>query len=298
MKLGFKLWLDESTGRGQCLSYEELRDVALAAEEAGFDSLWVMDHLLFRMEDGTTPGIWEAWTILSALAEATKRVKLGTLVLCNQFRDPVVLAKMAITLDEVSQGRFIMGIGAGWHKPEFDVLGIPFNRRVSQLEEALQIIHPLLKKGYVDFEGQYYQARNCEMNPRASRPDSPQILVAGYKSRMLRLTAQYADLWNFNAPQKPELATEHITNLRTACTKVGRDPDTLSITVQLRVAFPEIEIAQNWMKSCLTGSNEEIVAVLKQYEQLGVSHLILQCGSYNMKSLTRLSDIIDLYSNL
>jgi alkanesulfonate monooxygenase SsuD/methylene tetrahydromethanopterin reductase-like flavin-dependent oxidoreductase (luciferase family) len=109
----------------------------------GFDSLWIMDHLLIRWDEQTKQGVWEAWTLLSALAEATQRIELGNLVLCSQFRNPDILARMVFTSNEISNGRYILGLGAGWNKPEFDAFGLPFDHRVSRLEEAVKIINPL-----------------------------------------------------------------------------------------------------------------------------------------------------------
>lgn len=141
-------------------------------------------------------GVWECWTVLAALAEATQRVEIGTLVLCNSLRNPAVLAKMATAIDEVSHGRLILGVGAGWNEPEYRAFGLPFDQRVDRFEEALQIIRPLLRDGHVDFTGRYYQAPNCEDLPRGPRADGPPLLVGSEGPRMLRLTAQYADLWN------------------------------------------------------------------------------------------------------
>ena len=150
MKVGWTVMLADYLGQGRTPRYKEIRDMARRAEAAGFDSVWLYDHLLYRMDGRATIGIWECWTILSALAEATERVELGTLVACNSFRNPALLAKMAITLDEVSNGRFILGLGAGWNKAEHDAFGMPFDRLVGRFEEALQIIRPLLKEGRVD----------------------------------------------------------------------------------------------------------------------------------------------------
>src|SRR5512139_317287 len=165
MKIGLALIIAEREELKRAFTYRETRDIAQRAEENGFDSIWLYDHLLYRPEGKPTIGIWECWTFLSALAEATQRVELGTLVACNSFRNPAQLAKMAITLDEVSQGRLILGIGAGWNKPEYDAFGYPYDHRVDRFEEALQIIRPLLKEDRVDFEGKYYQARDCEIKP-------------------------------------------------------------------------------------------------------------------------------------
>ena len=176
--------------------YPAIRDMACRMEDVGLDSIWVYDHLLYRWPGKPTDGIWECWTVLSALAQATQRVKIGTIVLCVPFRNPAVLAKMAVTLDEISDGRLILGLGAGWHQPEFDAFGVPFDHRGRRFQEALEIIHPLLHDGRVDYHGTYYSAPDCEIIPRGPRPSGPPILVAGKGPRMLQLIARYADSCN------------------------------------------------------------------------------------------------------
>ena len=196
MKIGLVLLIAEHKELRRAYSYQKTREIAQQTEEAGFDSLWLYDHMLYRGENHPTIGIWECWTFLSALADATWRVELGTLVSCNSFRNPALLAKMAITLDEVSQGRLILGLGAGWNKAEYEAFGWPFDHRVDRFEEALQIIRPLLKQGRVDFEGKYYQAHDCEIRPPGPRKGGPPLMIGSFGKRMLRLTAKYADLWN------------------------------------------------------------------------------------------------------
>lgn len=143
----------------------------------GFDSIWLADHLMYRNPGEPTRGVWECWTILAALAEATRRVEIGTLVLCNSFRHPAILAKMATAADEVSRGRLILGVGAGWNEPEYDAFGLPFDRRVDRLAEALQILRPLLRERHVDFRGRYYQARDCDNAPAGPRPAASTALI-------------------------------------------------------------------------------------------------------------------------
>jgi len=174
--------------------YSAIREFAQLIEARGLDSVWVFDHLLFRRPQQPTAGGWEAWTVLSALAEATQRVELGMLVAAAPFRNPAVFAKMLATLDEVSNGRMIAGLGAGWHQPEFDAFGIPFDHRVSRFEEAVQIIKPLLRDGRVDFTGRFYQAPNCELLPPGPRPAGPPLLLAGVQPRMLDIIARHADM--------------------------------------------------------------------------------------------------------
>jgi len=146
MKVGLILPIGTNKELGRPLSYAEIRDLALRAEDGGLDSVWIPDHLIYRFPEQPQAGVWEAWTITTGLAEATKRIELGTLVICVPFRNPALVAKMAVTLDEVSNGRFILGLGAGWHKPEFDAFGYPFDHLVDRFEEALKIIVPLLRE--------------------------------------------------------------------------------------------------------------------------------------------------------
>lgn len=221
--------------------YDTIREIARQAEADGYDSIWLPDHLMYRRPGEPTRGVWESWTVLAALAEATQRVEIGTLVLCNSFRNPAILAKMATTADEVSHGRLILGIGAGWNEPEYQAFGLPFDHRVASFEEALQILRPLLREGQVDFSGKYYRARNCDNLPAGPRPEGPPLLVGGQGPRMLRLTAQYADLWNTGYMGKPDTMAEPLARIEATCREVGRDPATLGVTALIGLWFPELQ---------------------------------------------------------
>jgi len=298
VKIGFVVLLALRPELGRAPRYPEIREMARRAEDAGFDSIWLYDHLLYRSPGQPTRGIWECWTMLSALTEATQRVEVGTLVLCNLFRNPALLAKMADTLDEVSKGRFVLGVGAGWNEPEFRAFGIPFDHRVGRLEEALQIISPLLKTGHVDFEGKYYQVRDCEITPRGPRVGGPPVLVAGSGPRMLRLTAQYADMWNPSGYlTAPSSFIEPRAKLRVACTEVGRDPTTLGLTAMVALAYPDLgePPLSPHIPAYLSGSTEEIAAAMHGYEQMGVSHLMFHCAPYTATVLDRLAEAVHVY---
>jgi probable F420-dependent oxidoreductase len=296
MKIGLVLIIAEREELGRSFSYQETRDIAQRAEANGFDSLWLYDHLLYRPEGKPTVGIWECWTFLSALAEATKRVELGALVLCNSFRNPAMLAKMAITADEVSQGRLIFGIGAGWNKPEYDAFGYPFDHRVDRFEEALQIIRPLLKEGRVDFQGKYYQARDCEIRPGGPRPQGPPLMVGSFGERMLKLTAQYADLWNSGYYGQPDQLAEPRQNMERACQEVGRDPATLGVTAMLAVHFPDLSPkTPDFDYPPLSGSPEEIAQAMLGYHQAGVQHIMFHLVPYNLTSIARLEKALQFY---
>ncbi len=236
--------------------------------------------------------------MLAALAEATHRVELGTLVTCNSFRNPAILAKMASAVDEISQGRLILGIGAGWNEPEYQAFGLPFDHRVGRFEEALQILKPLLQEGHVDFAGQYYQARDCDNLPLGPRPGGPPLMVGCEPGspRMLRLTAQYADLWNVGYMGQPETMAEPLTKIRDACRSAGRDPATLGITVLIGLWFPELQANKpGFLDSPLTGTPQELAAAMRGYAELGVQHIMFQCEPYTPESLRLLTEALRLY---
>jgi probable F420-dependent oxidoreductase len=299
VKIGLMVFLANDRATNSTRSYETIRAVAHQAETDGFDSLWLADHLFYRTPGEATRGIWECWTMLAALAEATQRVEIGTLVLCNSFRHPAILAKMATTADEVSHGRLILGVGAGWNEPEYQAFGLPFDHRVDRLEEALQILKPLLHDGQVDFAGQYYHARNCEIVPRGPRSDGPPLLVGGEGPRMLTLTAQYADLWNTGYMGQPETMTEPLAKIKAACRAVGRDPATLGITALIGLWFPDLQAKQpGFLDHPLTGTVPEIAAAMRGYAELGVQHITFQCEPYTPEALQRLTEALHCYRGM
>lgn len=248
MKLGLMLPIGDGGFGDGPVRWAQIRELARTAEAVGFDTLRTPDHLLFRksppgntlqvnMPDGKTRGVWEAWTTLSALAEATTRIDLGPFVTCASFRNPALLAKMATTVDEISGGRLTLGLGAGWHEPEFDAFGFPYDHRVSRFEEALQIIVPLLREGRVDFQGQYYRARDCVLAPRGQRAGGPPIFIGAQGPRMLRLAARYADSYDADFQLSVDVVQQRFAALDAACAEVGRDPRTMGRTAGARIAL-------------------------------------------------------------
>jgi alkanesulfonate monooxygenase SsuD/methylene tetrahydromethanopterin reductase-like flavin-dependent oxidoreductase (luciferase family) len=176
--------------------WPEYLDLARRAESAGYDSIWVGDHLLYGLPDGSTRGPYEAWTTLAAIAAATERVEIGPLVASTGFHAPAMLAKQAATVDAISQGRLILGLGAGWNRREFDAFGFPYERRVSRFEEALAIIAPLLREGRTTFHGQFYDVDDCVLDPRAVREGGPPIMLGSNSPRMLSIGLPVVDFWN------------------------------------------------------------------------------------------------------
>jgi alkanesulfonate monooxygenase SsuD/methylene tetrahydromethanopterin reductase-like flavin-dependent oxidoreductase (luciferase family) len=176
--------------------WPEYLDLARRAEGAGYDSIWVGDHLIYDLPDKSTRGPYEAWTTLAAVAAVTERVEIGPLVASTSFHAPAVLAKHAATVDAISQGRLIVGLGAGWNRREFDAFGLPYDRRVSRFEEALTIIAPLLRVGRTTFHGQFYDVDDCVLDPRPVRDGGPPIMLGSNSPRMLSIGLPVVDSWN------------------------------------------------------------------------------------------------------
>jgi probable F420-dependent oxidoreductase len=296
MKIGVVIMLAENKNIKRAPSWKEIRETARLSQDLGFDSIWVYDHLLYRESPGETIGIWEGWSILSALAAVTERLELGTLVACNAFRNPALMAKMAHTLDEISAGRLILGLGAGWNKAEYEAFGFPFDQRVDRFEEALQIIRPLLKVGQVDFQGKYYTARDCEIRPRSPRPQGPPLLIGCGRPRMLRLTARYADLWNVGYMSIPRSAQGELAAFKKACREEGRDLSGIAATFMISLGFGELAgWKRDKKRGYLSGSAEEIAQALKEYEQMGAQHLMFHLTPATPQAYTCLAEAMQLY---
>jgi len=300
MKVGLVMPIDDES-LGHIPSYRELRDLARQAEANRLDSIWVFDHLLFRFPDQPQSGIHECWTILAALADATERVELGTLVMCTAFRPAAMLAKMAAALDVVSDGRLVLGLGTGWHEPEFRAFGYPFHERVGRFQDALTIITGLLRDGHVDHHGRYETADDCALIPAPTRRIP--VLVAARGPRMLRLTAAHADAWNaawFGVPD--ERLAGRRADLEAACTAVGRDPATLGVTVGVAVRYPDLvagitpgTVPPGPSTPALGGSATEVAAGLRAHAAAGAEHVIVDLQPPTPAALDRLAEAVALF---
>src|SRR6266699_2522536 len=293
MKIGIVLDIVEGSLDGRTPTFSDLREMALAAEQVGFDSLWLADHLIYRFPNQAESAPWEALTMLSALAAVTSRITLGTLVVCTSFRPPAMLAKMADALDEVSGGRFILGLGAGWHQPEYEAFGYPFDHLAGRFDEALQIIVPLLREGHVDFQGHYYQVHNCVLRPRGPSPAGPRLLIGARRPRMLQLVARYADAWNTAWHTDPAKVKERYEPLAQACAAIGRDPATIEITVGTEVRLQPRK-DDGSPDNAISGSPEEIARRLQDFAGVGTSHLIVALDVVTSANIEQLGHIAAL----
>ncbi|HEV8191423.1 MAG TPA: LLM class flavin-dependent oxidoreductase [Ktedonobacterales bacterium] len=295
MKIGVIGPLEEGGNNGKTPTYGDVREMAVAAEAAGLDSFWLADHFIFRMPGMEESGQWEALTYLSALAVETSHIALGPLVAATSFRSPALLAKMADALDEISGGRFVLGLGSGWHEPEYKAFGFPFDHLASRFEEALQIIAPLLREGHVDVTGTYYSAENSGLRPRGPSPKGPRILIGAKGPRMLTLVARYADAWNTAWHMDPTVAAERWENLKTACAQVGRDPSTIEFTVGVPIrVLLNGETAPEGEKT-ISGPPDQVAEALHGFAAIGAQHLILAPEPNGPGSIERIARVLELY---
>jgi probable F420-dependent oxidoreductase len=299
-KIGLFVPHFEQPWSGCGLGWADIAAMARRAEEVGFDSFWLPDHLLYRFPQVHQQGAWDAWSLLAALAATTRTLEIGPLVACSSFRNPALLAKMADTIDEISGGRLILGLGAGWHEPEYAAFGFPYDYRVSRFEEALQIITALLRTGHVDFQGAYYSARDCELRPRGPRPEGLPILVGGNGQRMLRLTARYADAWN--ADRQNDVARVQALNARVdqACQDEGRDPASLSRVIGIQVDLlnesrqpvqPRQWVMAPWP---LTGTPRELAAQIRRYAQARVEHMMVWIDPVSLAGIEAFAPVLEV----
>lgn len=300
LKIGIMLPESEREMAGETARWKDLLAMARATEELGFDSLWFADHLLMKVPGYEPQGAWECWSVLAALAACTSRIELGPFVSCTGYRNPALLAKIAETVDEISGGRLILGLGAGWAEPEYRAFGFPFDHRYSRFEEALHIITSLIRTGRVDFHGQFYTAEECELRPRGPRPGGMPIMIGTFHGeKMMRLTALHADHWNVWAQWTGNRAAG-IPALRekmdAICREVGRDPATLERSAAVMVDFPGAYGRPGQTVPSLTGSPEELAEEFRAYAREGISHLQLYpdpCTVAGIEALAPVLEILD-----
>jgi alkanesulfonate monooxygenase SsuD/methylene tetrahydromethanopterin reductase-like flavin-dependent oxidoreductase (luciferase family) len=267
MQVGLILPLGDEPLAGVPGTFAEVRAMAQDAEAAGLDSVWVYDHLLSVEGEGPPQGTWEAWTMMSGLAAATSRVTLGTLVSCVSFRHPGLLAKMAHTVAEISGDRLILGLGAGWHEPEYRAYGFPFDHRVDRFAESIEITATMLREGSATYAGRYYAVQGAALLPaRPGRPTVPILVGCGGGDRMMALTARWADAWNgawYGTPNAKFL--ELRSRLHAACEAASRDPASIEVTVGMIMggAAPRVPLEAG-----------AIADALAQWDSAGVGHVI------------------------
>jgi probable F420-dependent oxidoreductase len=282
--------------------WAELLDMTRAIEDLGYDSVWLGEHLLYRWPDRPPRGPWEAWSMLSAIAAVTDRIEFGPLVACTAFHNPAVLAKQASTIDEISGGRLILGLGAGWNETEFRAFGIPFDHRVDRFEEAFTIIRTLLQDGEIDFDGRFYQARDCEILPHGPRRHGPPLMIGSNGPRMLRIAAPHVQAWNSwfaDIGNDPEGIARLRAVVDAACQDVGRDPAEIERTVAVLVQFPDGtgRIQGSYAEAPpppLIGPSEVMAARLRAFADAGIGHVQLVIDPITRGSIEAFAPVLQL----
>jgi luciferase-type oxidoreductase len=267
---------------------------AQRAEQLGFDSLWVCDHLLSDPGDRPVEGIHEGWTILSALAAATTSVDLGQLVMCTAFRNPALLAKMAVTADAISGRRILLGIGGGWYDAEHEAFGFATDHRVSRFEEAVRILDGLLDGETVTLRGRFHHVERARLLPQPERRIP--LLIAGNGPRMLRITAKHADAWNtawYGMPD--ERLRSRFDAFDAALTAEARDPTTIRRTVGIWIEDPQLIAEHDRDPDTFHGSPADVSRLLASYAELGIDDLIVGLTPMSIQSLDRLAAARDAW---
>jgi len=279
--------------------WPQVIEFARRAESLGLDALWVVDHTLFRFPGAAERGSHEAWSVLAALAAATTRVELGTLVLGLRFRNPALLAKMAATTDEISGGRLTLGVGAGWHDPEYAAFGYPLDHRLGRTEEAFELLVRLIKEGRASMHGDFVHAEDAAILPPA-RP-SLRILSSGRGPRMMGIVARLADTSNIawmGRPADPVLM-ERMAALDRACEAIDRDPATLERTVGISVRYPDaiVDGPSPDRSKNLDGSLDSAQPVadgLRAFADAGYPEAMVWLEPMNIAALERLAESVAL----
>jgi alkanesulfonate monooxygenase SsuD/methylene tetrahydromethanopterin reductase-like flavin-dependent oxidoreductase (luciferase family) len=281
------------------VTFPELIEMARTAESVGFDSLWLGDHLLYQLDVGDR-GPWEVWTSLAAIAAATSTIHLGPLVASTSFHAPAMLAKMATTVDAISGGRLILGLGAGWNQREYDAFGFAYDHRVSRFAEAFTIIRTLLREGSIDFHGDYYDTDHCILHPRSSEAGPP-LMVGSIGPRMLDITLPHVDAWNMwwsqygNSVEGFRREKERIDPLIVAA---GRRVDEVEATAAVLVKLDGGTGRQmgdyddyNTVRP-LTGTADELADQLREFEAAGATHVQLVVDPITRDSIEWLADVL------
>ena len=296
--LGLNLPYAEGAMDGATPRWSDVLAMARAAEDAGFDAVWISDHVGFGDPAGAWSGAWESWTLLSALATATTRVRLGTYVLAMPYRNPALLAKMAETLDEVSGGRVVLGVGAGWNEPEFASYDFPWTSRFARFEEGLRIVVAMLREGRATVHGRLARASSARLEPRGPRPEGLPVMVGAGGPRMLRLAAELADEWNAGMRTPAAFATMSAA-LDISLLEVGRDPSSIRRSVEAMVqpggewpADDPDELGSG--DRPITGPPEAIAAAIDRYRALGADHVQVQLRPNRVETIGAVRPVIEL----
>lgn len=280
------------------VGWTELAEMARLIESLGFDSVWAGEHLLYE-ENGERTGPWEAWSVLAAVAAVTERVELGPLVAALPFHHPALLAKQAATVDEISGGRLVVGVGAGWNETEFRAFGVPYERRVDRFAEGFEILRRLLAGERVDHRGEFYHLDGAELLP-PPRPGGPPLMIGSNGRRMLSVALPLVERWNSwfaDFGNRPAGLAGLLERIDRACVEAGRDPVTLERTVAVLVKFDDEPSARSAESDPIRGKPRQMAEVLAEIAALGVAEVQLVLDPITTGSIERAAEVKSLLGN-
>jgi alkanesulfonate monooxygenase SsuD/methylene tetrahydromethanopterin reductase-like flavin-dependent oxidoreductase (luciferase family) len=294
-EIGLVLPLWDSFVDGSTSRWVDVRDLALRAEALGFDTVWIPDELLWRATADAPQGWWEAVAMAGAVAAATSRVKVGTWILSALHRNPAITAKAVETIDEISGGRFVFGLGSGHAGAQAHAFGLPEDHVYGRFAEALEIMLPLLRDGRADFEGTFHVARDLTHRPVGPRPGRIPIMIGAKGPKMLRLAALHADTWSWFAEERSDLAElePRLAALEAACVEVGRDPATIRKSAGIAIE-PTSASGGDALGIPIRGSATEIADTLRGFAAAGFTSVEVIGSPPTMATLDAMAPVLEL----
>ncbi len=296
LELGLVLPMGESFVDGATARWVEIRELAVRAEALGFDTVWVPDELLWRPPDGETHGWWECVAMTGAVAAVTSRIKVGTWVLSALHRNPGITAKAVETIDEISDGRFVLGLGSGHAGRQAHAFGLPEDHVFSRFEEAVEIIVPLLRHGRATFEGTFHAARDLEHRPLGPRPGHIPIMMGAKGPKMLQLAVRHADIWSWYVEERSDLTEfgPRLAGLLAVCGSTGRDPATIGRSAGIVVEPTPVTGAADVLGVPVRGTSEEIADSFRAFGVAGYTQLELILWPPTLAALEAMAPVLEL----
>ena len=295
-EIGLVLPMGDVFGDGPTARWVDIRALALRAEEIGFDVVWTVDELLWRSPDRDPQGFWECVAMTGAVAAATSRIKVGTWILSALHRNPGITAKAVETIDEISSGRFVFGLGSGHAGRQAHAFGLPEDHVYGRFEEAVEIIVPLLRQGRADYDGTFHAARDLEQRPLGPRPGRIPIMIGAKGPKMLRLAALHADIWSWYVEERSDLVEfgPRLRAFEAACVEAGRDPTTVGKSAGIVVEPTPITGAEAVLGTPVKGSAEEIADALRAFGAAGFTNIEVLVWPPTLAAVNAMAAVIEL----
>ena len=296
IEVGLVLPMEESWTDGSTPRWVDIRDLALRAEAMGFDTVWVPDELLWRPAGGPVTGWWECVAMAGAVAASTSRIKVGTWILSALHRNAGITAKAVETLDEISGGRFVFGLGSGHAGKQAQAFGLPEDHVYGRFEEAVEIIVPLLRYGRADYVGAFHSARDLEHRPVGPRSGHIPIMIGAKGPKMLRLAAVHADVWGWYVEERSDIEEfgPRLEALEAMCVEVGRDPATIGKSAGIIVEPTPVTGAAEVLAVPISGSSEAIADGIRTFRARGFTQVEILLWPRTLMALEAIAPVLEL----